>query len=266
MSLHMYGSGNFTAYVPFICFIYVSMVTLILSSLLSLTPPKVHGRLEDEQHPVKHFHQVCSGYQCDSCGFPLSIQHPLYSRPDTEFPGCMDLLQHPQHLNICGLSKKCGKTRGLLLSKFCCQCRTQRIPSLTGGGWLADDPDHPSESLKWCRCGFRLLPTTRLLLPILCCSLLHHHVHQHHLAGPHKPGPLPKDSQALWEMRPAAGSCWSGAERSCLGGNAIFSITQRYSKRPATKGLWRQTEVLLHEEQSRPALAWRIQLLLSGSC
>lgn len=37
----------------------------------------------------------------------------------------MDLLQHPQHFNICGLSQKCGKTLQLLLYK-CCQCSTQK--------------------------------------------------------------------------------------------------------------------------------------------
>lgn len=135
--------------------------------------------------------------------------------------------------------------------------------SFTGGGWLADDPDHPSQSFKWCRRGF--LATTRLPLPILRGSFLHHHVHQHPLAGPHQPGPLPEDCQALWEGCPAARSCWSGAECGCLGGNVIFGITQRYSKWPATTDLRRQTEVHLHEGQSRPALAWRIQLLLSGS-
>lgn len=46
---------------------------LSLLSLLSLTVPKVHQRSEDEQHPVKHFNQMCAGHQCDGCGFPLFI-------------------------------------------------------------------------------------------------------------------------------------------------------------------------------------------------
>lgn len=133
----------------------------------------------------------------------------------------------------------------------------------TGGGWLADDPDNPSENLERCRCGF--LATTRISLPVLCSSLLHHHVHQHPLAGPHQLGPLLKDSQAIWEVRPAAGPCRSGAKCSCLGSDVIFSITQRHFKWPTTTDLWRKAEVQLHEEQSRSALAWRVQLLLSGS-
>lgn len=77
-----------------------------LTVLLSLILLKVQQNSEDEQH----LHQVCAGYQRNSCGFPLSLQHPLYSGPHPEFTGCMDLLQHTQHLNICGLSQKCGKT------------------------------------------------------------------------------------------------------------------------------------------------------------
>lgn len=145
----------------------------------------------------------------------------------------------------------------------CAEQQLKQTLSLTGGGWLADDPDHPSESLKRCRCGF--LATARLPLPILCRSLLHHHVHQHPLAGSHQPGSLPEDSQALWEVCPAAGSCWSDPQCSHLGGHVVFSVTQRYSEWPAATGLWRQTEVHLHEEQSWHAVAWRIQLLLSGS-
>ena len=82
-------------------------------------------------------------------------------------------------------------------------------PITTGGGWLADDPDHPSESLKRCRCGF--VASTSLLLPILRCSLLHHHVHKHPGAGPNQLGSLPEDCQALWKVHPPAGSCWPGA-------------------------------------------------------
>lgn len=102
-------------------------VTILLSTyrLLSLSPFRRSAkRSEDEHHPVKHFHQVCPGHQCDSRGVPLPVQHPLYSRPDTKFPGCLDLLQHPQHLDVCRLSKKCGKTRRLLLH-MCCQRRTK---------------------------------------------------------------------------------------------------------------------------------------------
>lgn len=154
----------------------------------------------------------------------------------------------------------------------CCHCKTNKDinkkqqtcdPLTTGGGWLADDPDDSSQSLKWCRCWFPV--STSLPLQILCCSLLHHHVHQHPLAGPHQPGPLPEDSQALWEVCPAAGSCWSGAECSCLGGHAISSTSQCYSKWPASTEFWKQIEVYLLEEQRRIAVAWRIQLLLSGT-
>lgn len=188
----------------------------------------------------------------------------------------MDLLQYPKHFNISGLPKKCGKTPRLLLCRFSLRCKVRKqqkkkqhynnkvkICSTTGGGWLAHDSDHPSENLNGCRCGF--LAATRLPLQILCGALLHHHVHQHPLAGSHQLGPLPEDCQALWEVCPSAGPCWSDTKCSCLGGNAIISVTQRYSKWQAATAVWKQTEVHVHEEPGWLAVAWRFQLLLSGS-
>lgn len=112
-------------------------------------PVKSQLRTQYEQHPVQHhLLQVCSGYQHNSCGFPLPIQCPLYSGSDNELPRCMDLLQYPKHLNISGLPKKCGKTPRLLLCRFSLRSEIRKqqqqqkqhynnkvkICSTTGGG------------------------------------------------------------------------------------------------------------------------------------
>lgn len=51
-------------------FFYISIFS---AHCLSFTALKVYQRAEDEQHPVKHFHEVCSRYQRDSCGFPVPV-------------------------------------------------------------------------------------------------------------------------------------------------------------------------------------------------
>lgn len=138
-------------------------------------------------------------------------------------------------------------------------CKT----SIQGGGRLADDLDHPCENPF--RCRFGILEAERLLLPLLCRALLHHHVHQHHPAGPDQPGPLPEDRQALREGRSEAGPHWSGDERRRLGSDVIAGAAQRRPDRPAAEVLRREAEVHLDEEQAWHTMAWRIQLFLPGT-
>lgn len=104
--------------------------------------------------------------------------------------------------------------------------KTRSFQNKIGGGWLANDLDHPYENPL--RCRFGILEAECLPLPLLGGALLHHHVHQHNPAGPDQPGPLPKDRQALREDRPAAGPRRSGDKCSRLGGDVIAGATQRH--------------------------------------
>lgn len=81
-----------------------SLTSSCLLSIFSILPTKS----EDEQHRFQRLCQVCSGRQRDGRAFPLSVQRPLPGGTGPEFPGCLGLLQHPQHLNLCGLSQKRG--------------------------------------------------------------------------------------------------------------------------------------------------------------
>lgn len=162
--------------------------------------------------------------------------------------------RHLLTLNINSFMQCVGKKKS---------CKTRSFQNKTGGGWLADDLGHPYENPL--RCRFGILEAECLPLPLLGRALLHHHVHQHHPAGPDQPGPLPKDRQALREDRSAAGPRWSGDERSRLGGDAIAGTAQRHPDWPAAEILWREAEVHLNEEPAWLTVAWRIQLLLPGT-